>query len=144
MPCDGLSSPSLTRRISWSERCFVSFGIGLLFVGAFQARERLRQGIGDRSQRHAQNIGNLAIAKALRPQVKTGLIPLRQRLKNRAETTVSLGSSQLLFGIWGEIDLLFYQTAVRMERFANPVSRVQPLQREIVHHAKKPAPKIFA
>src|SRR5271156_4703256 len=57
---------------------------------------------------------------------------------------MSLGGGQLLFGIWREIDLLFHQTAVRMEGFENPVNRAPPLQRKIVHHSKKPAPKILA
>src|SRR5580704_4972855 len=76
--------------------------------------------------------------------METGLISLWQRLKNCTQAIVPLSSGQLLFGIWSEIDLFFHQTAVRMDRFANAASRVPPLQREIVHHPKKPAPKIFA
>jgi hypothetical protein len=116
----------------------------LSFIGTLQARKRPAQRNGYRAEGHAQYISNLAIAKAFRSQVKAGAIPLRQRLKNRAQAAMSLGGGQLLLGIWRGIHLLFHQVVIRMDGFANPMRREAVLQREVVDHAKKPAAEIFA
>src|SRR5690606_37680414 len=64
-----------------------------------QARERARHRLGDRSERDAEDVRDLAIAEAAAPQIQAVPIALGQRVDDGGHATAMFAQPELSFGV---------------------------------------------
>lgn len=110
-------------------------------IGAGKPRQGSLQRKRYGAERHAQYLGDLAVAEALRPQVQATAVLFRQGAHHSLQARMSLALNRLLLGTGARVKLAGGIVGARQNRVTTP-ARAAPFQRQIVAHAKDPTRQV--
>ena len=113
-------------------------------IGVHHSRHRSRQRFRHAAERHAEGIGDLPIAEALRPQRQAPPVPFGQRAEHGQQTLPAFEDRQLLFGVRPVVGSGRPGRVRNLRRLQGlPPLRPQALlERQVVRDPEQPAPEV--